>query len=46
MALIYIPETAAKHGIKPVKMHEIINPRIEAVDEELLTDTERCHSVR
>ena len=50
MAVIFIPEAAASHGVKPRAMHEIINPRYEPVDSQpgtnLRTEVEGCHSVR
>ena len=42
-----MPDTASKNDIKPVRMHEIINPRIEPIDEnDCSTNFEGCHSVR
>ena len=50
MAVIFIPEAAASHGVQPRAMHEIINPQFEPVDPQpqtnLRTEIEGCHSVR
>ena len=50
MAVIFIPEAAARHGVQPRTMHEIINPQYEPVDLQPQTNTqtevEGCHSVR
>ena len=46
MAVIYIPQSLAGHGIEPQQMHEIINPSYSPVTEVQATQTEGCYSVR
>ena len=50
MAVIFIPEAAASHGVQPREMHEIINPQYEPLDHHpqvnTQTEIEGCHSVK
>ena len=45
MAVIFIPEAAASHGVRPRAMHEIINPQYEALEGGSMKQVEGCHSV-
>ena len=46
MAVIYIPKTAAKAGVEPCDMHEIINPEYYNIGDNSTVEIEGCHSVK
>jgi len=46
MAVIYIPKAAAKSGVEPCDMHEIINPEYYNIGDNSTVEIEGCHSVK